>query len=143
MKKQNDAAGIVDRLETEYRKSVEALRTALKQFLDGGPPPDPAQRPVVPATIRSSGDLQESAMPSPISIRVALRGVRRRPAVQEGLQGVPQGLDALAVFHFQPIDDAGCITLLFHRCLYSGPACVWGGASTVGVEPLTAAPGFT
>jgi AMP nucleosidase len=44
MKKQSDAAGIVDRLEVEYRKSVEALRTALKQFLDGGPPPDPAQR---------------------------------------------------------------------------------------------------
>src|SRR5579871_6102074 len=36
-----------------------------------------AQRPVVPATMRLSGGLQESAMPSPISLRVALRGVRR------------------------------------------------------------------
>jgi AMP nucleosidase len=44
MKKQSDAAGIVDRLEMEYRKSVEALRNALKTFLDGGPPPDPAER---------------------------------------------------------------------------------------------------
>jgi AMP nucleosidase len=39
-----DPAGIVDRLETEYRKSVEALRTSLKFFLAGGPPPDPAAR---------------------------------------------------------------------------------------------------
>ena len=38
------AAGIVDRLETEYRQSVESLRTALKTFLAGGPPPDPAVR---------------------------------------------------------------------------------------------------
>jgi AMP nucleosidase len=44
MKKQSDAAGIVDRLELEYRKSVEALRNALKTFLDGGPPPDPQER---------------------------------------------------------------------------------------------------
>jgi AMP nucleosidase len=44
MKKQSDAAGIVDRLDLEYRKSVEALRNALKTFLDGGPPPDPALR---------------------------------------------------------------------------------------------------
>src|SRR5215831_1582456 len=44
MKKQNDAAGIVDRLDVEYRKSVEALRNALKTFLDGGPPPDPKER---------------------------------------------------------------------------------------------------
>src|SRR3954469_5815384 len=36
-----------------------------------------AQRPLVPATLRLSGGLQESAMPSPISIRVAIRGVRR------------------------------------------------------------------
>src|SRR5947208_2061563 len=36
-----------------------------------------AQRPVVPATVRPPGELQESAMPSPISLRVALRGVRR------------------------------------------------------------------
>jgi AMP nucleosidase len=39
-----DAAGIVDRLEDEYRKTVEALRVALKSFLAGGPPPDPAAR---------------------------------------------------------------------------------------------------
>jgi AMP nucleosidase len=39
-----DAAGIVDRLESEYRASVEALRGALKEFLAGGPPPKPALR---------------------------------------------------------------------------------------------------
>ncbi|RAK57786.1 AMP nucleosidase [Phenylobacterium deserti] len=39
-----EAAGIVDRLEEEYRRSVEALRTSLKAFLDGGPPPDPKLR---------------------------------------------------------------------------------------------------
>jgi AMP nucleosidase len=44
MKEKNDAAGIVDRLELEYRSSVDALRTALKAFLAGGPPPDPALR---------------------------------------------------------------------------------------------------
>ncbi len=44
MKSKSDAAGIVDRLEIEYRKTVEALRGALKNFLDGGPPPDPALR---------------------------------------------------------------------------------------------------
>ena len=38
------AADIVDRLETEYRQSVESLRTALKVFLAGGPPPDVATR---------------------------------------------------------------------------------------------------
>jgi AMP nucleosidase len=42
--KKTEAAGIVDRLETEYRQSVESLRTALKSFLAGGPPPDPAVR---------------------------------------------------------------------------------------------------
>ena len=40
----HDAAGIVDRLEAEFRASTEALRTALKTFLAGGPPPDPALR---------------------------------------------------------------------------------------------------
>jgi AMP nucleosidase len=39
-----DPAGIVDRLEQEYRTSVEALRSALKGFLAGGPPPEPAVR---------------------------------------------------------------------------------------------------
>ncbi|MDZ4370824.1 MAG: AMP nucleosidase [Phenylobacterium sp.] len=43
MKKQ-DAADIVDRLEAEYRRSVDQLRTALKTFLAGGGPPDPALR---------------------------------------------------------------------------------------------------
>src|SRR6187402_175594 len=43
MKKQ-EAAGIVDRLESEYRKSVDSLRTALKAFLAGGSPPDAAAR---------------------------------------------------------------------------------------------------
>lgn len=42
--KKTDPAGIVDRLEIEYRRSVEALRTDLKAFLAGGPPPDPAAR---------------------------------------------------------------------------------------------------
>ena len=44
MKTKNDAAGIVDRLEIEYDRTVDALRSALKTFLDGGPPPDPALR---------------------------------------------------------------------------------------------------
>ena len=44
MTSKTDAAGIVDRLEDEYRKTVEALRGALKSFLAGGPPPDPAVR---------------------------------------------------------------------------------------------------
>jgi AMP nucleosidase len=42
--KKTEAAGIVDRLETEYRQSVESLRSALKTFLKGGPPPDPSAR---------------------------------------------------------------------------------------------------
>jgi AMP nucleosidase len=44
MTKRTDAAGIVDRLEQQYNASVAALRDALKAFLDGGPPPDPALR---------------------------------------------------------------------------------------------------
>ena len=43
MKKQ-DAAGIVDRLEDEYRQSVDSLQKALKSYLAGGPPPDPSER---------------------------------------------------------------------------------------------------
>jgi AMP nucleosidase len=39
-----DPAGIVDRLEQEYRASVESLRSALKGFLAGGPPPEPTVR---------------------------------------------------------------------------------------------------
>ncbi|MBI1199922.1 MAG: AMP nucleosidase [Phenylobacterium sp.] len=38
--KKTEAAGIVDRLETEYRQSVDSLRSALKGFLAGGAPPD-------------------------------------------------------------------------------------------------------
>ncbi|KQW71023.1 AMP nucleosidase [Phenylobacterium sp. Root77] len=38
------AAAIVERLNTEYQTTVEALRNALKTFLAGGPPPDPASR---------------------------------------------------------------------------------------------------
>ena len=44
MTAKTDAAGIVDRLEQEYRQSVTALRSALKAFLDVGPAPDPALR---------------------------------------------------------------------------------------------------
>jgi len=44
MKAEEKAARIVGRLEDEYRASVEALRAALKTFLAGGPPPDPALR---------------------------------------------------------------------------------------------------
>ena len=44
MKAKTDAAGIVDRLEQEYLSAVTALRSALKDFLAGGPPPDPALR---------------------------------------------------------------------------------------------------
>lgn len=39
-----DAAGIVDRLEHEYRTTVANLRAALNDFIAGGPPPDPAVR---------------------------------------------------------------------------------------------------
>ena len=38
------AAAIVERLNTEYQTTVEALRSALKTFLAGGPPPSPASR---------------------------------------------------------------------------------------------------
>src|SRR5246127_819139 len=44
MSANNDAARIVDQLEHEYRASVEALRAALRAFLDGGPPPNPDTR---------------------------------------------------------------------------------------------------
>lgn len=39
-----EAAGFVDRLEMEYRSSVDALRTALQAFLSTGTPPDPKLR---------------------------------------------------------------------------------------------------
>jgi AMP nucleosidase len=40
----SQAADIVDRLQTEYDASVEALRAALREFLAGGAAPDPATR---------------------------------------------------------------------------------------------------
>lgn len=44
MSPETEAARIVERLDHEYRASVEALRAALKAFMDGGGPPDPALR---------------------------------------------------------------------------------------------------
>ncbi len=44
MTTEQDAVRIWQRLDDEYRASVEALREALKTFLAGGPPPDPAVR---------------------------------------------------------------------------------------------------
>ncbi len=44
MTSKDDVAGIVDRLEQEYRATCEALRGSLKTFLAGGGPPDPALR---------------------------------------------------------------------------------------------------
>jgi len=38
------AAAVVDRLDQEYRRSVDALRGDLERFLGGGAPPDPALR---------------------------------------------------------------------------------------------------
>jgi AMP nucleosidase len=39
-----DAVAIVERLDVEYQATISALRSALKTFLSGGPPPDPAER---------------------------------------------------------------------------------------------------
>jgi len=44
MTHETKAAAIVARLNEQYQASVEALRSALKIFLAGGPPPDPAVR---------------------------------------------------------------------------------------------------
>ena len=44
MSAKTDAARIVDQLEREYAASVDALRTALRIFLNGGPPPSPEVR---------------------------------------------------------------------------------------------------
>jgi AMP nucleosidase len=44
MKAKTDAAGIVDRLEEQYRETVTAYKAALRDFLSGGVPPDPALR---------------------------------------------------------------------------------------------------
>ena len=39
MSANTDAAAIVDQLEHEHLASVDALRSALRTFLQGGPPP--------------------------------------------------------------------------------------------------------
>jgi AMP nucleosidase len=44
MSARTEAAGIVDQLEREYSASIEALRAALRTFLEGGPPPSPDAR---------------------------------------------------------------------------------------------------
>jgi AMP nucleosidase len=44
MKEHAEAVRICDALEAEYDASVTALRTALRDFLSGGVPPDPALR---------------------------------------------------------------------------------------------------
>src|SRR5215469_537253 len=44
MSKRTEAAAVVARLDEEYRRSREALHAALKAFMQGGPPPDAAQR---------------------------------------------------------------------------------------------------
>jgi len=44
MTPETEAARIVERLDLEYQRSVEALRTALKGFLAGGAPPTAAER---------------------------------------------------------------------------------------------------
>jgi AMP nucleosidase len=44
MTKLKDATAIVDRLETEYSRSVTSLRDDLSAFLEHGTPPDPARR---------------------------------------------------------------------------------------------------
>jgi len=40
----SNASAAVDQLQSEYAAAVEALRSALASYLDGGPPPDPAIR---------------------------------------------------------------------------------------------------
>jgi AMP nucleosidase len=44
MGKRKEAAAVVARLEGEYRRAAGALRAALKAYIHGGPPPDPALR---------------------------------------------------------------------------------------------------
>jgi AMP nucleosidase len=44
MSKRNEAAEIVARLDADYRRATDALRTALIAFMRGGGPPDPALR---------------------------------------------------------------------------------------------------
>jgi AMP nucleosidase len=44
MNKKTEAAQIVARLDADYQRATEALRTALIAFMQGGVPPDPALR---------------------------------------------------------------------------------------------------
>jgi AMP nucleosidase len=44
MSKRKEAAAIVARLDADYRRATDALRTALIAFMQGGVPPDPALR---------------------------------------------------------------------------------------------------
>jgi len=44
MDKRTEAAAIVARLDAEYQRATAALRSALKAFMQGGAPPDPALR---------------------------------------------------------------------------------------------------
>jgi len=44
MSKRNEAAEIVARLDADYRRAADALRTALIAFVQGGTPPDPQLR---------------------------------------------------------------------------------------------------
>ena len=39
-----DPSAVVDQLQAQYAEAVDALRSALATYLDGGPPPDPALR---------------------------------------------------------------------------------------------------
>ena len=47
MQAKSRAIALVDELEAEYRRSVGALRTALRAFLARGVAPDPAVQPNV------------------------------------------------------------------------------------------------
>src|ERR1700679_3847302 len=44
MDKRKEAAEIVARLDVDYRRATDALRTALIAFMQGGVPPDPSLR---------------------------------------------------------------------------------------------------
>jgi AMP nucleosidase len=44
MSKRSEAAAIVRELDAEYRRATGALKSALKTFMQGGPPPDPQVR---------------------------------------------------------------------------------------------------
>jgi AMP nucleosidase len=44
MSKSTEAAAVVARLDAEYRRAADALRAALRAFMQGGEPPNPALR---------------------------------------------------------------------------------------------------